>query len=70
VIRRLLLGLASWEAVTPAGKLLDGAALFQFGEHFEQLTAVALLQVETAGDFVRGGGCALNLKKMQQVIGA
>ncbi len=64
-IKRLLFGLAVGEPIPAARKFLNGPALFQFREHFEQLAAVALLQVETAGDFVRGGGCASNVKKMQ-----
>src|SRR5258708_39641356 len=60
-IRRLLFGLAAWEPVPAARKFLDGPALFQFCEHFEQLAAVTLLQVEGAGDIVCGRGRALNL---------
>src|SRR5258708_25628044 len=51
-IKRLLFGLACGKPIPASRKFLNGPELFQFREQFEQLAAVALLQVETAGDFV------------------
>jgi hypothetical protein len=65
-----LFGLAARKQVPTARKLLNGAALFQLGEHFEEKAVIAFPKMESAGDFVRGGGRAPNLQKTQDVIGA
>jgi hypothetical protein len=68
--RRVPFGLAGGETVSSAGQLLDGAALFELGEHFKEGAIVGLFQVEALGDFGGGRGGGPNLQKTQDVIGA
>jgi hypothetical protein len=70
LVRRVTFRLSAREAVSSAGQLFDGAALFELGEHFEERAIVGLFQVQALGDFGGGRGSASNLQKTQYVIGA
>ena len=67
--RRAVFGLAAGEAVSPSRQFLDGAALLELGEHFEQGAIVGLFQMEPLRDVGGGSGGASNLQKTKDVIG-
>jgi hypothetical protein len=55
--------------ISAALEFSDGAPFFELSDHFEQVGAVGFLEVEAAGNVVRGCGVSSNLQKTKDIVG-
>ena len=69
IARGVAVAFAAGQAVATTGDFVDGAAFFEFSEHFEQGALVGFSEVQGARDFAGSRRIGANLQKTKDIVG-